>query len=362
MARDEQRACIGELRARINRLDAEIVQRLNERAAVARDIGRVKREMESATFAPDREEVVYRRVAAHGSGPLPDEAVQAIYAEIISACRALEQAIRVAFLGPPGTFTQQAARKKFGSSARYVPVNGIDGVFTEVERGHADYGVVPIENSTEGGVHDTLEVFIRSNLRVCAEILLPVHHNLMAKGPRESIERIYSKAQVFGQCKGWLSNNFAGVELVDASSTTRAARAAAKEEGAAAIAHEEAARLYGLRVLFRRIEDSPDNLTRFFVIGNTLADPSGHDKTSVLCFIKDEIGALYRILVSFMEEGINLTYIQSLPSRRKAWDYCFYIDLEGHCKDPNVAAALEEVGRRSSEMKLLGSYPVSARQ
>lgn len=350
---------IDELRARIDELDAQIVELIKERADQARRIGALKSKQNIPVYAPHREQEILRRVSELAQGALSPDAVRAIYAEIMSACRAAEARSRVAFLGPAGTFTQQAARKQFGSTVDYLPANGIDGVFTEVERSDADYGVVPVETFADGGVNETLDMFIQSDLKVCGEIRLRIHHNLMANCAREEVKRIYSRPQVFSQCKAWLATNFPGVELVEMGSTTQAARAAQSEPGAAAIGHEEAAKLYKLKTLFSNIEDSPHNVTRFFVLGRDFAPPCGRDKTSTLCFIKDEVGALYRLLGSFYERGINLTYIQSLPSRRKAWDYCFFIDLEGHCREENVKAALEDVAQRCKELKLLGSYPAS---
>ena len=374
------------LRGRIDKLDAEIVRLLNARAELAAQIGKLKQQNSrarpgdgssrdpgspvqdaQAVYVPEREEQVLRRVeqlsaALGGKGLLSGEAMRAIYSEVISACRALERRPRVAYLGPEGTFTHQGARARFGSSADLIPVKTIQAAFTAVVRSDADYSVVPIENSSDGAVGETLDALIDSPLRVCGEIHIAVHHNLMARcDPANAgrVRKIYSKVQVFAQCGEWLAANMADVELVDAGSTTQAAQRAAQEEGAAAIAHEQAARIYGLTILSRHIEDDPRNATRFFVLGKESARPTGNDKTSLLCFIKDEVGALLHLLEPFRANGLNLTSIQSRPSKRRMWDYCFFIDFEGHVEDPNVSPALEQVRAACREVRVLGSYPVS---
>jgi len=363
------------LRSKIDSIDARIVKLINERARTAMKIGEAKRQNDTPVFAPDREEKVLRRVAelAKEQGTLSTEGVKAIFAEIISACRAVERRIVVAFLGPHGTFSHHAARRvsriaspalhaarrRFGSSVELRPVSGIDGVFAEVVQGRADYGVVPIENSTDGGVGATLDAFIESDLKVCGEILVKVHHSLLAKCPPRAIRKIYSKAEVFTQCKGWLANHYPRARQIDVASTARAAEMVSRSKEAAAIAHEEAALIYHLNVLHRSIEDNPFNITRFYVVAHRMPAPSGRDKTSILCFIKDQPGALYHILLPFSRGGVNLTKIESWPSKRKAWDYCFFIDFEGHSFDPKVAETLEKVRAKCSEMKVLGSFPAA---
>jgi len=348
---------IEELRAKIDELDVRIVALLNERARLAVDIGKIKRANRALTYAPDREEQVLRRVANANTGPLPAASLRSIYTEVISACRALERPVRVAFLGPEGTFAHQAVKRQFGSAAEYLPVNSISGVFAEVESERADHGVVPIENSSEGGVGETLDAFMESQLKICGEIQLRIHHNLMARSRDAQITRIYSKAEVLGQCRRWLAEHYPAAELKETASTTQAARLATAEPESAAIAHEEAARIYGLTILHANIEDNPHNATRFFVLGKTFGQPTGNDKTSILCFIKDEVGALVSILRPLSDSGINMTKIESWPSRRKVWDYCFFIDFDGHCEEEPVRRALAEVSRHCSQMKLLGSYP-----
>ena len=355
-------------------MDRRIVRLLNRRARVAMKVGEAKRKNGAPIFAPSREEQILRQVEAYTAeaGVLSAESMRQIYSEIISACRSAERRLTVAFLGPRGTFSHHAARsvhwssvagsavkRQFGSAVQLLPVNGIDAVFAEVATGHADYGVVPIENTTEGGIGATFDMFMESDLKVCAEILVRVHHALLARHPARAIRRIYSKAEVLGQCKSWLGSHYPEAAQVEVASTAQAAELAARTRGAAAVAHEEAAAIYGLDVLSRTIEDNPSNMTRFYVIARESAAPTGRDKTSILCFIKDQPGALHQILYPFWRAGINLTKIESWPSKRKVWDYCFFIDFEGHRDDPKVARALDRVHAQCSEMKILGSFPAA---
>lgn len=366
---------IERLRKRIDDIDRRLVKLLSERARLAMRIGDVKRRNGEPIFAPDREEKVLRKVAALTAegGLLSPEAIRNCFLEIISACRSAERHVVVAFLGPRGTFShhaaraamanvplaRHAARRRFGSSVELLPVSGIDAVFAEVAQGRADYGVVPVENSTEGGVGATLDMFMETDLKVSAEVFVHVHNSFMTRSSPRSIKKIYSKAEVFGQCKGWLANHFPRAQLIDVASTAQAAEMAAKAKDAAAIGHEEAAQIYGLAVLHRAIEDNPFNITRFYVVGKTDSPRTGDDKTSILCFIQDEPGALHHILLPFWRARVNLTKIESWPSKRKAWDYCFFIDFEGHCRDPNVARTLDKIRSKCSEMKTLGSFPAA---
>ena len=356
-------------------MDKRIVHLLNERAQAAMKIGQAKRTNAAPVFAPEREEKVLRQVAAYAAedGVVSPEAMRAIYSEIISACRAAERRIVVAFLGPRGTFSHHAAksvhwaslagdavRRRFGSQVEMLPVSGIDAVFAEVATGRADYGVVPIENTTEGGIGATLDRFMESDLKVCAEILVRVHHAVLARCSPRAIRRIYSKAEVFGQCKTWLTSHYPDATLVDVASTAQAADMASRSRSAAAVANEEAARIYGLNVLHRAIEDNPFNMTRFYVIAqNASPPPTGDDKTSLLCFIKDEPGALHHLLLPFWRARVNMTKIESWPSKRKVWDYCFFIDFEGHRDDPKIARTLARVRAKCSDMKILGSFPAA---
>ncbi|HHT9133478.1 MAG TPA: prephenate dehydratase [Candidatus Avalokitesvara rifleensis] len=345
------------LRKQIDDLDSKIVKLLNDRAGIAQRIGEVKRQTSTEVYHPNREQQVYERVLSENKGPLPNDSLRAIYRELMAGSRALEKPLKVSYLGPAGTFSFVAARKSFGASVEYLPQRGIDAVFREVEAGRANYGIAPAENSTEGSIRETLNMFQECNVKIYAEVVLPIHHSLVACGTIGEVKRIYSKLQVFSQCKNWLSSNFPEAELLEVGSTTEAAQIAKKESNAAAIAHAEVAELYGLNPLYSNIEDSPNNVTRFYVLSKSFSSPSGKDKTAIMCYIKNQVGALYDILRPFKKYAVNLTSIESLPSRRKAWDYSFYIELEGHVQDENIKKALEKVSRVCLELKVLGSFP-----
>ncbi len=346
-----------DLRAKIDRLDAQILQLLNERAKCAIEIGEIKRNNNTEYYVPEREKLIFDKVREVNPGPLPDQAVKAIYREIISTVRALEKPIEIAFLGPRDTFSHMAALRIFGSHAEYLPVATVEDIFTEVERKRADYGVVPVETAMGGGVSDTLDRFVTSDLKIINEVMLHVSQNLLSNSPLEEIKRVYSKVQPFVQCRNWLKANLPAAELVEAASTAEAARIAAGEPGAAAIASTLAAETYSIAVLVKGIEDSPNNFTRFFVIGRHMAKPTGNDKTAILCSITDRQGALYDLLRPLSEGGINLTRIESRPSQKRAWEYVFFIDMLGHIDDPNIGEALESMAKQCKELKVLGSFP-----
>jgi chorismate mutase/prephenate dehydratase len=350
---------LGELRKKIDGLDEEIVRLLNERARTALEIGRLKKDAGAQVFDPARERAVFERVSGLTEGPLPPDAVRAIYREVISAARALERRAVIAYLGPPATFTHMAARGRFGAGVEYLPCETIRDVFAMVEKRAADHGVVPIENSTEGAVTHTLDQFIETPLRICAEIYLPISLHLVANVAREKIRKVYSKAEVFGQCRRWLQQNLTGVDFVPVSSTTRGAELAAKEADAAAIAGRLAAELYGLAFVAEDIQDLGGNTTRFLVLARAYGPPSGRDRTSLLFAVKDKVGALYHTLSVFAESGINMTKIESRPSRGKAWEYYFFVDVEGHADDANVRRALAELEHHCSLLTVLGSYPLA---
>jgi chorismate mutase/prephenate dehydratase len=352
-------ARLAALRKKIDALDAKIVQFLNERAKIVIEIGTQKKRDNSPVFSPEREKVVYDKVAKANSGPLSDECVKAVYRELMSGSLALEKPLKVAYLGPPGTFTHMAAVSKFGSSLDYVPIKDIEGVFLEVLDDRADYGVVPIENSIEGGITDTLDVFLDYDVKICSEIIMPIRQNLLANCRKEEIKRVYSKPQAFAQCRRWLSNNLPNAELMDVASTTMAARAAAKEKGAAAIASLEAAHLYGLKTVQGGIEDSQQNQTRFLVLAKKFGKRTGHDRTSLMVNITDRVGALYELLKAFRDEGINLTKIESRPSKRKRWEYYFFMDFAGHCEDKKAVRALKKLEAQCKHLVVLGSYPMA---
>jgi chorismate mutase/prephenate dehydratase len=346
-----------EIRKKIDEIDDEIIRLLNERAKIAIEIGKIKEQSNAHVYAPAREKQIMKQIFAKNRGPLKNDALKAIYKEIISASRSLEKPLSVTYLGPPATFAHLAAMKKFGGSTRYIPVRTISDVFLDVQKGRADYGVVPIENSTEGIVSYTLDMFMDSDLKIFSELMLEVSHNLMSKSPLESVAKIYSHPQALAQCRRWLEANMADAEQVATSSTAQAAELAAKDPSTAAIANELAAEIYNLNLIVRRIEDSPNNYTRFLIIGHSMAQKSGTDKTSIMFSIRHKAGALARVLDTFAEYGLNLTRIESRPSRQKAWEYVFFVDLEGHADDANVAKALEAATEHCIFMKTLGSYP-----
>ena len=352
-----------EIRKKIDAVDGQLLALLRERADLVHEVGEIKRQNGGSIFAPEREEALLRslveRNAALG-GRLPAAAIRAIYREIISASYALEKGLTIAYFGPAGTYTHEAARNKFGASVQYAPQASITDVFAAVARGSADFGVVPIENSTEGAVTHTLDEFMDSELKICAQILLRVEQNLLAKCPREAITKIYSHPQSLGQCRHWLRTHFPTAEIVAASSNTRAAQHAAEEPGTAAIAGKLAAELYGLTILESAIQDNAFNTTRFLVIGPQSCPPTGNDKTSLMFSIPDKSGALVAALEPFERSAISMSKIESRPSKRKAWEYFFFVDIEGHAEDPRVVEALAELEKRCTLLKILGSYPKTA--
>ena len=348
------------LRRAIDSIDSKILNLLNDRASVTLKIGKIKSRSKESIYVPNRETQVYKRLADNNKGPLSNAAIQAIYREVMSSALNLEKSLTIAYLGPEFTFTHLASMKKFGSMVDYSSCNTITAVFDEVEKGRADYGVVPIENSVEGAVNHTLDMFIDSDLKICSEIYLDIAHSLLSKeSDRKKIKKVYSKDQVFGQCRLWLEEHLPNVTLVEVSSTAKAAELAAKEKGTACIASELAAKKYGLKVLYRSIEDSAHNVTRFLIIGRTVAKPTKKDKTSIMFSLKDRVGALHDILIPFKNYKINLTKIESRPSKVKAWKYYFFVDMEGHHLDPKVAKALTILKKSTTYIKILGSYPAA---
>jgi chorismate mutase/prephenate dehydratase len=352
------------IRREIDGLDSELVALINRRADLAKKVAQIKDgqgendEGSSHYYRPEREAEVLRSLIDDNTGPLPGHHVSRIFQEIMSACRALQKPLAVAYLGPEGTFTESAAFKHFGHAVDTLPVDSIGGVFRRVESGGGDYGVVPIENSTEGVVGHTLDMFVTSRVSICGELELGIHHCLMAAGGGlEDIGKIYSHQQSFAQCRRWLDANLARVPRETVASNGEAARRAAVEVGTAAIAGEIAAGDDRLRVLAGNIEDDPGNTTRFVVIGRQAVGATGRDKTSVLFSTRDRPGALYESLQTFKKRDINMTRIESRPSRRGNWSYVFYVDFEGHAADANVSAALDELEELAPFYKFLGSYP-----
>jgi chorismate mutase/prephenate dehydratase len=348
---------LGALRRRIDELDRRIVGLLNERAQVVVDVGRAKQAAGSPVYAPDREQAVLRRVAELSQGPLPPQTLQAIYRELMSGSFALEKPLRVGYLGPEGSFSQLAATRKFGASVEYLPLADIQAVFEELVRGHCDLGLVPIENSVGGGVIDTMDSFIEASVSICAELVVAIHHNLLANCPPEQIRVIASKPEVFAQCRRWLSTQFDHVQLLPVASTAKAAEMAAAEQNLAAIGSALAAELHGLKVVFANIEDTTNNMTRFFVISRTPAGRTGSDKTSLMFTTPHRAGALAEVLNVFARHGVNLTNIDTRPSKRRNWEYYFFVDALGHRSDPDFARTLDEVREHCGELYVLGSYP-----
>jgi chorismate mutase/prephenate dehydratase len=349
-----------ELRGAIDGIDDRILDLLRKRAELVEQVGQVKDKSGESYYAPEREEALLRRLVAANRSRLPESSLRAIYREILSSMRALEQTIKVAYLGPRSTFSHQAAARQFGSAVELLPERTIADVFEAVERGRAHYGVVPIENSQEGSVNATLDRFMDSEARICAQIFLPVELDLLGRGPLERVRKIYSHPQPFGQCRRWLAEHMPSAECIEVSSTARAAEMAAADETAAALAGSQAGEEFGLPVLARAIQDSASNVTRFFVIGRQPARPSGRDKTSVMFAVKDQPGALAKALAPFEKSGISLSRIESRPSKRQAWEYYFFADIAGHAEDKEVAAALKELSVVCAFTRILGSYPDTA--
>ena len=349
------------IRSQIDSLDEQIQSLISARAQAAQAVGSSKAGDQVRTrdfYRPEREAQVLRKVVERNQGPLRDEEMVRLFREIMSACLAQQEPLKVAFLGPEGTFTQAAVLKHFGHSVRALSLSTIDEVFHEVESGVADFGIVPVENSTEGTVNNTLDMFLTSQLRICGEVELRIRQHLLGKVESlEDIQRVYSHQQSLAQCRAWLEQKLPEAECIAVSSNAEAARLARDEDNAAAIAGEAAAEVYQLRVLMANIEDRPDNTTRFLVIGRELFPPSGQDKTSLLLAARHKAGALHDILFPLAKHGISMTRIESRPSNRGKWDYVFFVDVEGHAEDPKIAAALKDLEVSASLFRVLGSYP-----
>lgn len=351
---------LGRIRGRIDELDCRLLELISERGRCAQEVARVKRatDPDGEYYRPEREANVLRRILENNSGPLSDEEMARLFREIMSACLALEEPLIIAFLGPEGTFTQEAALKHFGHSVRTKPLSSIQEVFREVESGASQYGVVPIENSTEGVVSHTLDMFLQSPLKISGEVELRIHHLLMALDEGlDGLRRIYSHQQSLGQCREWLDANLPHTARIAVSSNAEAARMAAAEHGAAAIAGDVAAEKYGLKIVRNNIEDHPDNTTRFLIIGRPGAAPSGRDRTTVLVSAHDRPGSLYHLLKPLARHGVSMTRIESRPSHCVNWQYVFFLDIDGHTKEGEVQAALGELEREADVFKNLGSYP-----
>lgn len=349
---------LDELRKKIDELDTEILRLLNERTEVVLEVRKAKDDEYLSPHSPAREREILERLTKLNKGKFPNDVLKSIYREILSASLSLQQPLQVAYLGPAGTFTHLAAKRQFGHSTQYLPQGNIRAVFEAVTRGKAQYGVVPIENSTEGVVNYTLDVFMDSDLKITSEIMLQVSHNLLSKtGKQADIKTIYSYPQATAQCRGWLNENFPGVPVVEELSTAAAAKRVSEDPSAAAVASELAAQVYELEFVRKAIEDYKENFTRFLVIGKVWSPKTGKDKTTIMFSIKDEPGALFTILRHFAKNKINLAKIESRPSKRKAWEYMFFVDMEAHVDDKKVKKAINEVKKECLFLKVLGSYP-----
>ena len=348
------------LRKKINGIDERIISLLNARAKISKEIGEVKVKNKKGIYSPAREKEVLKRIEQLNKGPMTIEAFEAVYREIMSSSLALEKISHIAHLGTPGSFSYMAAKQQFGSLVDYVPCSSIAEVFSKVEHGECDYGVVPVENSTEGAVTHTVDLLVDSELKVCAQRLLKVSHNLLSNVAIKNIKKVCSNPNVFGQCRNWLLANLPPSQAKEiwVASTTDAVKKALKEKSTAAIASIEAAKIYNIRVLKRNIQDIAHNTTRFLVISTQDVPPTGKDRTSIIFSIKDKMGALHAMLTPFYKNKISLTKIESRPSKKKAWDYYFFVDFEGHRQDKNVKKALEQLEGMCKYLKIVGSYPV----
>jgi len=352
---------LDQVREKIDALDRQLLTLISERAGLAQDVAQIKQTDNDAVFyKPEREAEVLRRVIDRNPGPLTNESIRFLFREIMSACLALEQPMKIAYLGPQGTFTQLASHKQFGHAAKTIDFASIPDIFRAVSASDVNFGVVPVENSTEGIVSQTLDMFVGSSLQICGEVELRIHHHVMSKSNSlVDIDIIYAHQQSFAQCRQWLESHLPGIKQVSVSSNAEAARMAAENNSAAAIGSETASEIYGLTVLVSKIEDTPDNTTRFLVLGRDPVKPSGKDKTSLLLSTTNQSGSLFDLIQPFALNGVSMTRIESRPSRQINWNYLFFVDIEGHIEDDNVAKAIAEVNAKAATTKVLGSYPAA---
>lgn len=346
---------LNKYRKEIDVIDRQIIELLHKRAKKVKDIAGIKQKENVNIYDPARESIILKKIK---KGVFPEKAIKNIFNEIFSASRYLQKKVKVAYLGPVASYSHMAAINRFGRMTEYLSFNSIKDVFLEVEKGNADYGCVPIENSTEGAVNYTYDMFVDSDLKICSEVMLEIRHCLLSKEKDiKKIKQIFSHPQSFAQCRNWIESNLPGIKLIEVSSNSKGADLAAKTKDSAAIAGELAAMSYKLNILASDIQDIADNITRFFIIGNQINKKTSDDKTSIMVSIKDRVGALYDLLRPFQKYGINLTNIESRPSKKKAWDYLFFVDFKGHMDEKNVIKALAEVEKQCGEVKILGSYP-----
>ena len=346
-----------ELRKKIDELDNKLVKLLNERAKVVVEIGKLKSKSDKPIYAPDREKAVFTKITAANEGPLPDKCLMAVWRELMSGSFFLERPLRIGYLGPGGSFSHTAAMLKFGQSVEYEPLTDIASIFDEVSKAHCDLGVVPVENSMGGGVIETLDALIESDVKVCSEVLMAIHHNLLSNCKLAEIEKIYSKPEVFAQCRKWISSTFKDAQTIPVASTARAAQMASNEPKAAAIGSIVAAELYGLQIICENIEDIANNITRFLIISREDSKPTGDDKTSLLFSTAHKAGALVDVLDIFKRYKINMTNIESRPCRKREREYYFFVDFLGHRTNKNVIDGLEEARKHCLQLSILGSFP-----
>jgi chorismate mutase/prephenate dehydratase len=346
-----------ELRNKIDEIDHQLVRLLNERARVVVEIGKLKTKTDKPVYAPEREKEVFAKITKANEGPLPNRCLVAIWRELMSGSFVLERPLRIGYLGPEGSFSHTAAMLKFGQSVEYEPLADIRSIFDEVSKGHCDLGLAPVENTLGGGVIETLDALLDSDVKVCAEVLMAIHHNLLGNCVLEEVEKVYSKPEVFAQCRNWLSATFKEAKTIPVASTAKAAQIAAEEPRSAAIGSSIAAELYGLRIICENIEDNASNVTRFLVISKEDAKPSGEDKTALVFNTADKPGALSDVLDVFKQYGINMTKVESRPSRKKQWEYCFFADILGHRTEKHIREGLEESRKHCLQLSILGSFP-----
>ncbi|MFI4940226.1 MAG: prephenate dehydratase [Burkholderiales bacterium] len=348
------------LREQIDAIDVQIIDLLNRRARLAQEVGHVKAETNAPVFRPEREAIVLRRVADRNPGPLASRDMQMIFREIMSICRALERRVTVAYLGPEGTFSEQAVYRQFGHAVESIPCATIDEVFRAAEAGTADFGVVPVENSSEGAISRTLDLLLQTTLAISGEVSVDVHPSLMSKsGSMEGVTRICAHAQLLAQCQAWLNQHYPNLERQSVASNAEAARMAGEDAAVAAIAGEMAGQKYNLQVISAHIQDDPHNRTRFAIIGRLVTTPSGRDQTSLVLAVPNKAGAVYNLLASLATHGVSMTRFESRPARIGTWEYYFYVDIEGHAQDGKVAKALAELKQNAAFFKVLGSYPLA---
>jgi len=365
MERDDNKVSVEKLdtiRKNISDIDKEIIKLLEKRAELVKEVGAIKRSRKMPFYSPDRETKIYKMIEENARGTFPTKSLKTIFREIMSASIKLEEPLVISYLGPEATFTHEAAIKRFGLSLHYIPEESIEDVFMDVEAERADFGVVPIENSIEGVVNYTLDMFVNSSVKIVSEIIIDIKHNLLSKSNSlDKVKAIHSHPNALGQCKSWIKKHLPNVMLFETTSTAKAAKIAEKDPSVAAIASSAAADIYSLNVLAKGIEDKTNNITRFLVIGSDIPQKSGNDKTSFMFTIKDKVGALYQILEPFYRNSINLTRIESRPSKQKNWSYIFYVDIDGHINDKLVQESLKEIEKFTVLLKILGSYPKGAR-